>query len=165
VEYLVQQKGFVHFSVRNLLTEEIIRRGYPVTRENMYHVANEFRKISPGYIVETLLQNAQESEKNCVIESLRSIGEIETLRTHPQAVLFAVDAEPNIRYQRILQRGSITDHVTFETFIEEERRESQSDDPNQGNLPKCIKQADYKFENNGSVNELFAKVEEVLENL
>ncbi|MDR0438308.1 MAG: AAA family ATPase, partial [Bacteroidales bacterium] len=35
VDYLVSQKGFLHFSVRDFLSEEIERRGLPVNRDTM----------------------------------------------------------------------------------------------------------------------------------
>ena len=41
VDYLVQEKGFVHFSVRGFLIEEIERQGLSVNRDSMVLVANK----------------------------------------------------------------------------------------------------------------------------
>ncbi len=43
VEYLVQKKGFVHFSARALILEEVKKRGLEVARENTTLVANDLR--------------------------------------------------------------------------------------------------------------------------
>ncbi|MFH0894508.1 MAG: AAA family ATPase [Bacteroidota bacterium] len=166
VEYLTEKKGFQHFSVRAFLTEEIERREMPVNRDSMVSVANELRaQFSPGYIAEQLLERAKHSGKNCIIESIRTPGEIESLHRLGDFTLFAVDAKPELRYERIVSRASETDHISYETFLDNEKREMQSTDPNKQNLSKCISMADYIFENNGTMEKLFAEVEKVISSL
>lgn len=166
VDYLVKNKGFVHYSVRAFITEEIKRRGLEVNRDTMTMVGNDLRaQHTPSYIVEALYAQAQASGSNCIIESVRTPGEVAALRGKEHFYLFAVDAKPETRYDRIVVRGSETDHVSFETFLANEQREMTSDDPNKQNLKVCIEQADYVFDNSGSIQELEAKVEEVITKL
>jgi dephospho-CoA kinase len=163
VEYLTGEKDFLHFSVRAFITEEILRRKLSVDRDNMVKVANEMRAAhSPSYIVEQLFEQAVLSDKNCIIESIRTPGEVTALKSKGNFYLFAVDADAETRYKRITQRASETDNVSFNTFIENEKREMQSTDPNKQNISKCIELADYCFENNGSIDELNVKVYEVI---
>ena len=163
VEYLVDRKNFKHFSARGFLTEEIERRGLENNRDNMVAVANELReKNSPSFVADELLKRALESGENCVLESLRTVGEIEYLRKKGNFTLLAVDADPKIRYQRILGRSSVTDNIGFEKFLSDEEREMDSDDPNKQNLRRCIEMADFRIENNGTVEELNSKLEEIL---
>ena len=166
VDYLIEKKNFVHYSVRAYITEEIKRRGLPVNRDSMTMVGNDLRAThTPSYIVEQLYEQAQASGKNCIIESVRTLGEVEALQTKPHFYLFAIDADPKVRYERIVLRGSETDHVSYETFIANEQREMSSDDPNKQNLKACIAQADYVFDNGGSIEELQQQVEEVISEL
>lgn len=166
VDYLIEKKGYVHYSVRAYLTEEIKRRGLEVNRDTMTMVGNDLRAThSPSYIVEQLYEKAQASGKNCIIESVRTPGEVAALRGKPNFYLFAIDADPKVRYERIVIRGSETDHVSFETFLANEQREMTSDDPNKQNLKVCIEQADYCFDNGGSIEELRNRVEEVLQQI
>ena len=163
VEYLVKEKGFVHFSVRAFLIEEIIRRELAIDRDSMTSVANDLRfNHSPSYIVEELYKQAKVTGKNCIIESIRAIGEVEGLKNSGNFYLFAVDADPDVRYKRITQRGSETDHVSFQTFLENEKREMTSDDPTKQNLSKCIRMADFVMMNNGTIEELQAQCEKIL---
>jgi len=163
VEYLINRKNFKHFSARGFLTEEIERRGLENNRDNMVTVANELReKNSPSFVADELLKRALESVQNCVLESLRTVGEIESLRKKGNFTLLAVDADPKIRYQRILGRSSVTDNIGFEKFLSDEEREMDSDDPNKQNLRRCIEMADFRIENNGTVEELNSKLEEIL---
>jgi dephospho-CoA kinase len=73
-----------------------------------------------------------------------------------------VDADPEIRYQRIALRNSETDNVTFDTFIANENREFETTDPNHQNLKKCIEMADFIFINDGNREDLYAQVETIL---
>jgi dephospho-CoA kinase len=74
----------------------------------------------------------------------------------------AVDAKPEIRYQRIVKRASETDNISFDTFLENEKREMNSEDPNKQNLSKCIKMADHVINNNGSIKELYVQLEKLM---
>jgi len=166
VKFLVEKKGFMHYSVREFLVEEIKKRQMPVNRDSMVVVANELReKNSPGYIAETLFERAKKSGKDCIIESLRAPGEISALRKKGKFYLFAVDADPKIRYERILERKSSTDKISFQEFIDNEKREMKNTDPNKQNLSKCISMADYVFENNGTFEEIYKKVGDVLDEI
>jgi dephospho-CoA kinase len=161
VEYLVQEKGFVHFSVRGFITEEINRQGLPVNRDSMVIVANKLRADhSPSYITDQLYEQALLTGKNCIIESIRTPGEVESMREKGNFLLFAVDADPKLRYERIVLRNSETDKITFATFVENEEREMQSNDPNKQNIGKCIAQADFIFYNNSSVANLHKQLED-----
>jgi len=163
VEYLVKNKKFKHFSARDLIVEEVNKRGLENIRDNMVVVANDLRqKHGSSYVADELYRRAVNFDNNCVIESLRTIGEIESLRSKGIFVLLAVDADPKIRYERILERKMTTDDVSFEKFLEDEEKEMESDDPNKQNLKRCIQMADFVIDNNGSLNELHSKIEEIL---
>lgn len=163
VEYLKREQHFAHYSVRAFLLEEIRKRGLPENRDSMVTVANELRKNnSPSYITDELFERARRNHQNAVIESIRTPGEVKSLRNKTQFVLLAVDADPEKRFQRIKLRNSETDNIDFETFLENEKREMNSDDPNKQDLHKCIEMADHVIINNGSVEELQNKVNEIL---
>ncbi len=160
VDYLMKEKGFSHYSVRGFLTREIIRRGMEVNRDSMVVVANDLRaRHSPAYIIEALYDEAVASGNDCVIESIRTPGEVEALRKAPHFLLMAVDADPEIRYQRVVGRGSETDHINYETFLHNEAREMDSEDPNHQNIRRCIEMADIVLTNNGTIEALHRNLE------
>ena len=145
VDYLIQHYGFKHYSVRGYLIEEAQRRGLEINRDTFVEVANDLRaKHSPSFITDELYRQAEADGSNAVIESVRTPGEVESLRKNEHFLLFAVDADPKIRYERIVDRNSETDHVTFETFLENERREMSSTDPNHQNIGRCMEMAEAK---------------------
>jgi dCMP deaminase len=162
VEYL-ENKGFKHFSVRKYLIKVIEERGMPVNRDSMVKIANELReKNSPSYIAEQMYEEAKRAGGSVIIESLRTEGEVKALQGKENFYLFSIDADEEVRYPRAVKRGSETDSVSFETFVENERREWANTDPNKGNLKRCIELSDYKFTNNGTLEELHEQLEKVL---
>lgn len=164
VNYLITEQGFVHYSAREFIVGEITRRGLEVNRDSMTSVANDLRaKHSPAYVIEELYRQAFKSGNNAVIESIRTPGEIEFLKKQGNFILVAVDADPQIRYNRIILRASETDHVSFETFKNNEKREFTTTDPNKQNLGKCIALADIVLNNNGTVEELYTSFAEEME--
>jgi dephospho-CoA kinase len=163
VDYLEKEKGFSHFSVREYLIREMEKRGLDNNRDNMVITANDLReKNSPSFIIEELYKEAKKQNKNTVIESIRTPGEVEFLKKQGHFILLAVDADPELRYSRIKKRKSSTDDVDFLTFIENEEREFTTSDPNKQNLKKCIEMSDFVLINDGSVEDLFAKLEDTL---
>ncbi|HZK08870.1 MAG TPA: AAA family ATPase [Bacteroidales bacterium] len=166
VEYLKQKAHFRHFSVREFLTEEILRRQLPVNRDSMTHIANELRATySPSYIIDQLYNRAVQQGDNAIIESIRTPGEVLSLRKKDNFFLFAIDADPAIRYQRIVARASETDHIDYQTFLANEAREMQTTDPNKQNLRQCIAMADFYFDNNGTRESLEKQLQKTLQGI
>ena len=166
VDYLAEHKGFAHFSVRDFLVVELEKRRLDVNRDTMTSLANELRaNNSPSYITDQLYEQALASGKNSIIESIRTPGEITSLRKKGDFYLFAVDANPKVRYERISMRKSATDNIDFETFLANEQREMTAADPNKQNLSECIKQSDFVFDNNGDLDKLYGQLISVLDRL
>jgi hypothetical protein len=82
-------------------------------------VANALRaEHSPDYIVARLVERAQKGGKDCIVESIRTSGEVDCLR-RLGASLLAVDADPKLRYARVVVRGGSTDQISYEQFVDE----------------------------------------------
>ena len=160
VEYLVEHYGFKHYSVRNFLIQKAQKLNLPLNRDTYVALANALREShSPSYIIDELYQEAEKNGADAVIESIRTPGEVESLRTKENFVLWAVDADPKIRYKRITARKSETDQISYETFLSNELREMTAEDPAKQNLTACIRQADFLFINNGDFEKLFKQIE------
>ena len=128
----------------------------------MTEVANDLRAMhGSGYITEQLLGRALEDGSGTVIESIRSIGEAGYLKSH-QALLWAVDADVQKRYERIAKRMSETDKISFEKFQADEQREWENTNPSKQNLKAVIAMADSVLRNDGTREDLYQQVEVAL---
>lgn len=163
MELLKNEYGFKHFSVRDYLIKRLEEQGEEVNRANMTILANRLREENhPAFLVEELYNLAKQSGENAVIESIRTPGEIEFLKDNSEFILFAVDADPNLRYERVQERKSVTDRIDFNTFMAEEQKEMSNQDPHMQNIAACIRVADNKFRNNATIEMMYKKVRKVL---
>jgi len=162
VDYLVKEKGFAHYSVRDFLIEELQQQGLPVNRDTMREVGNALRaEHQPSYIIETLYRRAKDAGHDALIESVRALGEAEFLKAK-SAKLLAIDADRHLRFARVTARGSATDDIDLATFVEHEEKELASADPHGQNLRGVMAMADITVQNDGSLEELHAAVAHAL---
>lgn len=165
----LKARGFTHYSVREAITEEILRRGLPVNRPNMNEVGTELRRNNaPDYFVTLFVERAKRNGvTDFVIESIRNVKEAEAVKAAGGA-LMVVDADEHLRFERVMARKSATDQVSFEEFRAQEAREMDSenpDDPAFMNMRAVIALADATVRNDGTVEELSVQVDEVLATL
>lgn len=167
VEYL-KTKGFKHIAVSDtFLAGEAVRRGLTPDRIARRDIANEFRAMGPTGLMEAVYEMAGpviEAGEDVVIEPQHTAAEVHFIQSKG-GVVFAVDADLKVRYERIQKRGSTKDNVSFEQFAEEQKTEMASSDPNKNNLGAAIAQANYHLTNDGTRTELEAAIEKVLTQL
>jgi len=163
VEYLVKQRGYLHFSSRGCLTRELHKRGLSATRAHLRDMGNEMRsEYGDGYLVARALAEVNQSAwQYLIVESIRALAEVEALH-QAGGVLLAVDADARVRFERIGGRGSASDQVTFAEFVAQEQLEMNDPDPHGMQKAKVMALADYTIFNNGSVTELHAAIEAAL---
>lgn len=165
VDYLVNKKGFVHCSARELWNDEIRKNGLEINRANMRLMANKLRKEHGNdfLIEEYRRRTGFEAGKNYVIESLRAMAEVDTLKKYG-GILWAVDADQKVRYERIQARASESDKVSFEEFVAHEALEMNDPDPNGMQKAAVMAAADVTLMNNGTVADLDKEIEAALWN-
>lgn len=166
VEYLLEKGGFEHCSARSLWIDEIQKRGLEVNRSNMRIVANDLRaKHGDDFLIAEYERRTHfDPKKNYIIESIRAVPEAETLKKFG-GILLAVDADQKVRYERVQERRSESDKVSFEQFKEHEALEMNDPDPHGMQKAKVIEMADYVIMNDGTFDELRVRTEEVLKEI
>ncbi len=161
VEYL-EEKGFTHYSTSGVIREEIIARGMPVNRDSYIVVGNDLRKqFGAAHLVDVCYEKAQKEGGNAIIESLRAVAEVNRIHELGGKVI-GVDADPHIRYERVVLRGSEKDFVTFEQWMAQQEAESNPDDPTKQDIFSALKLSDAIVTNDGTLEELHHQVDDVL---
>ena len=93
--------------------------------------------------------------------SIRNPGEVSTLRRRDDFILVAVDAPVQLRYERAKARSRSDDAKTLEEFIRDEQAELAGNE-NEQQLERVFRMCDWVIVNDGTLEELYAKVEELL---
>jgi dCMP deaminase len=162
VSEFLKSRGFAYHSLSDEIREEIRCRGKEITRAVLIEVGNDMRaKNGAGILAERILQKLDPNQ-NCVVDSVRNPSEVEALRKRKGFVLFAVEADPAVRYERSRQRGREGAPQTLARFLEEEKRELNSSDPASQQLIATHGLADVVVTNNGSLEELHAQIKDLL---
>lgn len=164
-DYLVE-KGFFHFSLSDAIREECDKRGLPKDRDTLRRLANEMR-AKEGYdilakrAIEAIKKSAK---KNVAVTSIRNQKEAEFLKKQDNFILIAVDAPIEIRYERVKSRQREGDQIDFEKFQEQEKMEMAAGKGKQ-NIGQIIQMADHKIINNGTLEEFYKKIDNLLKNI
>lgn len=166
VDYLVKKRGFKHYSVREFLIKQMKKKNIEINARNMTDFANKLREENgSSFIVEQLFNIAKENKEDAIIESIRNIFEVESLKKKKNFVLLAVQADIKIRFERILKRKSELDNVSFKEFEQMDKKQESSSKKNEQNINSCIKEANFYLENNSSLDDLYKNIDEILKNI
>lgn len=168
VASILQKSSFVYHSLSDTLRAELKDRSIDENRENLIILGNTLRKEGgPGILADLMIENLSSLE-NHIVDSIRSPFEVKSLRREYENhsfTLIAVDADSKMRFERLKSRNRIGDSSSWEVFLEQEKKEESSEDPNKQQLFATIKEADYHIDNSGSLLDLEKRVKEILMNL
>jgi len=103
------------------------------------------------------------------VDSFRNPAEVEAFQRRPDYVLWAIVAGPETRFQRIKARARENDPQSLKQFIAVEKREAANVDPNKQAIDACVKMADDRITNDGTLarlhQELTRRLKTVLKNV
>ena len=163
VRYL-EARSFYPYSLSDVIREVLRERGVEETRERMIETGNEIRAARGAGGLALVLADRLLPDRNYVIDSIRHPAEVEVLRSRTGNFrLIWVTADDATRLGRIRARGRSGDPRSLEELCEVEARELGSDDPSAQQLLAVRDLADFTVENDGSLEALQAKVQEILE--
>ena len=155
--------GYRYHSLSDILREELAERGVPEGRDALREIGNELRQEGgPGALARRLLERLSDGGAH-IVDSIRNPAEVEELRRLEGFTLIAVDAPARVRYERLRMRDRIGDPQTWEAFQEMEAAELVSDDPTTQQLLATLALADHSMENSGSIADLDARLNALLE--
>jgi len=146
----------LHFS--DILVQTLNIWGIPLTRSNLQNMAiimdNQYGKGSLTRATETRIK--KQKMDMVVIEGVRWKTDVPMIRSFANSLIIYVTADSKSRYERIKARGEKVDEKekTYEQFLEEEKAGTEIE------IPEIGAAADYKIENNGTIDEFRIKVEE-----
>ena len=168
-DFLIQKLGWPHFSLSDELREICREKNIEPTRDNLIKFAREIRnERGLDYLSQRILNKASD---NFIVIIIRNPAEIEPLKKADKFILVAVDAPIEIRYKRVISAGKNRsghkigeENISLKEFRNKEQIEMQGKGADQ-QLQVLMDVADTKIENNGTIEELKNKVEELLNNI
>lgn len=160
-EYISQKIGIPALQISQPLKDFASERGLEPTRENLIKLGNEVLEANgPEFFVERLLQKV--SENLLIVTGVRIPAILEYMQERYAVILLSLTADPKIRFERSVMRNKLGEAKTFDEFLENEQVENSA--PNAQRVFECMELADYSITNDGTVEELYKKVDEFLVN-
>jgi len=162
-KYLEEKYGASSHRFSMALRDILNRLYLPITRENMQDLSLDLRnRFGSETLAKVMAQDAKNDDNEVVIiDGVRRFADITFLKDIPGFKLVSIDADPEIRYKRMLLRNeNIGDsEKSFEDFLADGKREAELE------IPKVMEISQYKINNNGSFEDLYQQINEIINNL
>jgi len=153
--------GSARFST---VLRDILNRLYlPISRENMQNLSLDLReRFGSDILAQVITEDVKnDTHEVVVIDGVRRLADISSLKDLPNFYLISIEASPEIRYERMkLRNENVGDaNKTFEEFLEDGRREAELQ------IPEVMAAASFKLDNNGDLENLYTQIDKILEEI
>lgn len=143
-----------------ILRDVLNRLSVPVKRENLQNLSTALRQLFGEDVLAKAIAHDAASLKSdiVVIDGIRRLSDIGHLLPLPNFILISVDADPQIRFRRLVDRNENVgdDKKTFEQFLEDQKTEADR------TIPEVMKVAKERINNSGSLEDLDRQVDGVV---
>lgn len=163
-DYLTKTRGFKKYTFGDILREEMKALDLPMDRSSMSKYATEMKaKFGNDYLCYGIFKKI---DGDSTTPGVRSTMEVKAFREKygSDFKLVFVDATIENRYKWAQARQREGDLVTFEQFKLEEERERNGVTGSQ-EVDKVVEMADIIIKNDSSIEDLYKKVDEMIQNL
>jgi len=163
----LQKKGFIYYSLSDVIREEATKRGIEYSRDNLIKLGNELReKFGSSYLAKEINKKIISDKKKFnkiffVVDSIRNPYEARELMENKDFILVGISAPIELRFERLLKRNRLGDAKTLDEFKQQEQRENLKKDTNQ-QLDETFKLAEVTIINDNSLEELYKKMDVLL---
>ena len=169
-DYIHDKYGFKHHSFSMAIRKEAEKRGIEINRKNLHYLGAILNKERPDKsildekIIKRINADKKKKIKNFVVEGIRDITEINGLKkSDKKFFLIGVDANQKIRFKRLKKRKRNGDPKTFIEFKRIDDLETSAEGGQQ--VGKCMKKADFIINNDGTLNEMNKKIDNVMKKI
>ncbi len=162
VAAFLRDKSFYYYSLSDVIREELESKGIPVTRDTLIIAGNDMRQRFGSDILARLTLKKVDPNRNYVIDSIRNPVEVQALKAAGNFVLFAIDAPPELRFERIRSRARENDPQTLEEFRLVEETESRNQAEHKQSIEDCQALADFTIMNEGSLEDLHQQITQIV---
>lgn len=162
-KYLAEKYKAKDCRFSTILRDVLNRITVPVSRENMQSLSTILRaNFGENLLAKAIANDAAKLDADIVVvDGVRRPTDIEHLVKLPNFSLIKIDANPKIRYERMVKRNENEgdDKKTFEQFMKDHEAEADS------LIPVVMESAKYSIDNSGSFEDLYKQIDEIIKKL
>lgn len=158
--YLEKQHHASTYRFSTIMRDVLIRLHLPLNRQNLQDISTILRQNFGEDLFARIIAENVIKDKNEIItvDGIRRLADIEYLQKIPEFKLINIIADPEIRYQRLIQRSENQDdgQISYARFLTDHEREADAE------IPRVMQQAKLSISNNGTLDRLYEQVERIL---
>jgi orotate phosphoribosyltransferase len=158
VKYLNIKYAVPLISVGDIVREIAAGEGIEPSRENLDGITKKyFERYGEGYFLKLVIEKIRQNGwRTCGISGIRSPRDIALVREafkQDFILIHVYISDPRIRYERIHQRGSRRDELTYAEFLHQDQVSEEL-----FHISQSIASADYSISNDGTSEDLQREV-------
>lgn len=162
-KYLAEKYNAKDCKFSTILRDVLNRINIPTSRENIQKISTLLRaNFGEDLLAKGIANDASKLDADIVvIDGVRRPTDIEHLVVLPNFFLVKIDADEKLRYERLVKRNENfgDSEKTFEQFKKDHESEADS------LVPKVMATAKYSIYNNGSFEDLYKQIDDIVEEL
>jgi len=147
----------------SILRDAMNRTSIPTSRENIQKFSTILREnFGENLLAKAIANDASKLDADVVVvDGVRRFTDIEHLTKLPNFFLIKIDADPKIRYERMVKRNENEgdNKKTFEEFLNDHDAEADRQ------IPEVMKSAKYSIDNSGTFEELYKQIDFLLKKI
>lgn len=161
--YLQDKYGAVEFRFSSILRDALDILGIEQKRDNMIALSTWGREnFGKDLLAKAMTKKILTSDKQIiVIDGIRRLSDIEHIKDLPGFHMLAIDASPEIRYKRSVERNENPGDAekSYEIFLKDHEKETEL------TIPETMVAAEKVIDNSGNLEELYQTLDEIMANI
>lgn len=162
-KYLEEKYNAKSLKFSQILRDVLNRIGVSINRENLQNLSTELRNLfGEDLLARVIVKDVEACESKIVIlDGVRRISDIKYAKKLEEFNLISIDADSKIRYERSVLRNENEGDAekTYEEFLEDHNKEADKE------IPVVMKEAVFNIDNNGTFENLYKQIDEIIEKL
>ena len=163
VDYVKDHYEAEIFGFSKILKEILLTLDLEQNREEYVKISEILRKnYGDDILSKVMAKRVLESFSEVIaVDGVRRESDYQYLKNNPDFYLVNVFASPEVRYERLKKRTEKKDDQgkTWEEFLEDHKKSTEI------TIEDVAKQADFQLDNNGTLEELFVNMDEIMKKI
>ena len=159
-KYIVEKYAAKDCRFSSILRDILNRVDMPICRENLQKISTALRQtFGEDLLAKAIAKDATSLDSDIVvIDGVRRMTDIGHLIELNNFILVSIDAEPKVRYERLVLRNENEDDrsKTFQGFLDDHKIETEI------TIPEVMTYAKERVDNNGSLDDLHKQIDEII---
>lgn len=162
-KYIQEKYGASYYRFSDVLRKALDVLHIEKTRDNLQDISTLLRqKFGEDLLAKIIFEEVKDDQHAIVtVDGMRRLADFKYLDTLPEFIFVYIEADNQTRYDRIVKRKENPGDAekTFEQFVQDQKDEADAQ------IKDLKVKAQYTIENNGTVEELYQKIDELINSI